>query len=170
MASDKPRELLRLDVGHGFGGFKDLDSDGVYELEINDWSYAYWKTSFAGSPAPRVILAWDGHQYAPSVRLMKLNSITPEAIAKSAVTSREVIESEDGLSELLRTMLDLIYCGRSEQAYDYFDQAWPDKVAGKSEFRRELLMIMADSPYRDVIEALGHPPLPRRSQLREKSQ
>lgn len=51
--------------------FKDLDNDGVLEFIGNDWIFAYWNASFAGSPAPGIILKYINGKYRLAMDLMK---------------------------------------------------------------------------------------------------
>lgn len=48
-----------------------------YRFAIRDWTFAYWKASFAGSPAPRVILKYDGVEFRADVELMRSPALTP---------------------------------------------------------------------------------------------
>ena len=51
------RVLAKLDAKDSGGAhFEDINHDGKYEFIANDWTFAYWRTSFAESPAPEVIL------------------------------------------------------------------------------------------------------------------
>lgn len=58
-----PRVLWSADVRDAGVALADLDADGVPELLTADMSFAYEFCSFAESPAPLVVLAWDGATY-----------------------------------------------------------------------------------------------------------
>lgn len=104
--------------------FADLDGDGTVEVVLHDWTFAYWKTSFASSPAPRVVLQFDGEDdfYGPP-------------------------------PELWGVMLDLIYTGHWDVAIDFFNDAWYGAAPGKRAFLEEFLDRLRRSPHRNDIVA-----------------
>jgi hypothetical protein len=39
------KEIAKIEAGHSDGAkFVDLDHDGFYEFEGNDWAFAYWES------------------------------------------------------------------------------------------------------------------------------
>jgi hypothetical protein len=112
--------------------FRDIDGDGNYEVILSDWSFAYWETSFAFSPAPKVILRWENGKYVVATDLMRKAPREPKELEKY---TREVAEiftkAEDGTlygfwgPKLWGYMLDLIYEGNMDQARTLLDMAWP---------------------------------------------
>jgi hypothetical protein len=51
---DHFREVAKIEADDSDGAnFVDLNRDGHYEFEGNDWAFAYWNSSFMQSPAPR---------------------------------------------------------------------------------------------------------------------
>ncbi|MBZ0166826.1 MAG: hypothetical protein K8I00_08460, partial [Candidatus Omnitrophica bacterium] len=75
-------ELELVDViyaEHGSGAhFADVNTDGKLEFVVHDFAYAYWHASFVDSPAPRVILSYDGERYVPDYQLMTQAKITDQ--------------------------------------------------------------------------------------------
>ncbi len=67
--------LLQLGTIDGADGdivFDDLDGDGVPEVKIGDFRFAYWREyTFAETQVPDVILAWRNGSYRPACDLMK---------------------------------------------------------------------------------------------------
>jgi hypothetical protein len=51
-------------------------------------------------------------------------------------------------------MLNLIYTGRSSEAYDFLDVAWPGPADAKQQFVNELQRRLAASPARAALEEL----------------
>lgn len=141
-----PRVIAHIPAADGGAAFVDIDGDGVLEMRVQEQAFRYWKTSFAESPAPEVILRWDGAAYVVAPELMAGPAIAEEALAGRAREIAEIAAKDASakpsdtlwkLSLLWRTMLELIYTGHAERAYGFFDEAWPVSLPGKDSFRRE---------------------------------
>jgi hypothetical protein len=61
----------------------------------------------------------------------------------------------DVTPELWATMLDLIYTGHRIVAWQFLEEAWPLRVAGKDAFKREFLEQLKESPYWQSIKQMG---------------
>jgi len=155
------RKIVELPAYHspyGFG-FKDIDGDGTYELIGNDWTFAYWNTSFARSPSPHIILHYVNGKYELAIKLMKKTPPSQEEIESklSAIKNRYSVswEHQDGKwaangsvpSELWDYMLDLIYSGNGHIALDFFNKAWPQDKEGKEDFLRAFMAQLNQSEY-----------------------
>jgi len=70
--------------------FEDIDSDGVWEIVARDYTFAYWNASFVISPAPRIILRYDGAHYRLALDLMA-KPLPPPAEEKKAVRISEAM-------------------------------------------------------------------------------
>jgi hypothetical protein len=57
-------------------------------------------------------------------------------------------------------MLDLVYSGHADVAYQFCERVWPGPEREKAAFLAEFRQRLGQSPFRSAIEALGHPPLP----------
>jgi hypothetical protein len=151
---DELRSLGVIHAAHGLQGFKDIDGDGTVEIIVHDWSFAYWHASFAGSPAPRVILRWDGQAFVPSSELMN-KPPPPEAhLAAEAKQVHDELARRQTFVDytpLWWMMLELIYSGHPQLGYEFLDRAWPEALAGKDEFRREFDQNLALSPYSPAL-------------------
>lgn len=141
---------------HGYHSsivFTDLDGDGVPEVELNDWTFQYWNTSFADSPAPRVVLKWDGDRFNADPQLMRQPAPPDAELDSEAAAFRQRMLTEGDQFELWmrsglwRRMLDLIYTGHADRAWDFFDDAWPDEHPGKDAFLTDFCLQLARSPY-----------------------
>ncbi len=152
------RHIQTIDAGHSdLADFRDVNGDRALEFPLFDWTFAYWRTSFAGSPAPRVILKYNGEYFAPSADLMRQPGLTVEELVETARSfkSSEEWASEPPPVELWSTMLNLIYTGNMEQAWTLFDLTWPEGVDGKDQFREEFKLRLARSPYWDAVFAFN---------------
>jgi len=140
--------------------FQDLDGDSIYEILGRDYTFAYWQTYFADSPAPEVILRHTGEGYHLALDLMRKSPPSEEELSKQITDVRRqfgdpVMETfQDPAwrtarvpSSLWETMLDLIYGGNSQVAWDFFSRAWPKNEKGENEFLAAFKAKLQTSPY-----------------------
>ncbi len=111
-------------------------------LRFYDFAFAYWKASFADSPAPLVILAWDAkaRRYLPDIAAMRRPAPSEAEISSWAAEVRAKLLASPADSPdpaLWGRMLDLIYAGNAAAAQRFFDLAWPPARPGKAAFRAE---------------------------------
>ena len=149
-------------IAHLYGGdssfeFKDIDGDGVYEIIGRDWTFAYWETSFAASPAPEIILYYKDNKYKLACGLMRESH--PEFMDKFD-KKLEMIKSDPAWtdevpSSLWGYMLDLIFTGNSKKAYEFFDRAWQGDKEGKKKFIRKFKTQLSKSPYWHKIRKMN---------------
>ena len=145
------RFLQTIDAGHGDQSrFENLDPDPALEFQMNDWTFAYWRTSFAQSPAPRVILKFSEGQYRLSPALMRKVPSSESALRQKAAE----LASSDAWNaggqppvELWVEMLDLIYAGNSREAWELLLMSWPANNADRADFEREFRAQLARSPF-----------------------
>ena len=113
--------LLALNTWDARIEFVDLNKDKTFEIETFDATFAYWNSSFTGSPAPRVVLSLQNGTYKADPKFMQKAPPT-KAELKSAVANIEA--SEYGLPLMWEYLLDLIYSGNETSAKEYVDLAW----------------------------------------------
>jgi hypothetical protein len=111
-------------------------------LRFYDFAFAYWNASFADSPAPLVVLAWDrkSRRYVPDIAAMRHPAPTAAQIAASAAEVRRRLAArpaDEPDPALWGRMLDLIYAGNAAAASRFLDLAWPPDRPGKARFRAE---------------------------------
>lgn len=147
----KSLKLITVLYGeHSYFDFKDLDNDGKYEAIGRDWNFAYWSTSFAGSPAPEVILRWKNGKYRLAEDLMKkpppekkeLLEIASE-FKKNAVFYGE-IQKLHWEPEWWAVMIKLIYTGNGNLAWEFCDWFWPvpeEKSLGEKYFKEKKVFL-----------------------------
>lgn len=139
----------------------DLDGDGKFELVIADWTFSYWHTSFADSPAPQVILRFRDSAFHLAADLMRTAPPPPaelEAKARQVRDHAPWTEGSDPPVALWGAMLDLIYGGNAKLAWTFLDDAWPAARPGKEKFLQEFRAQLAASPYWTDLQALNGAP------------
>ena len=130
---------LRVEVG----------ADGVPMLVHHDFAFAYWNESFAGSPAPRVVLTWDGERFAPDPDRMTEPPLPAGDFSRLVAETRADAAWASAFppSAYWGTLLDLLYAGRSAQAAAFARDAWPGDALGRAVFLRWFSDQLSQSPY-----------------------
>jgi hypothetical protein len=104
-----------------------------WEIYISDWTYAYWPSSFATSPAPEVILRWNGFAYVTAPDRMAKPAPSPSELAAKARLIRRSAEWTRNTTnyarsnippELFQTALDLMYSGHEDLGWGFIHDAW----------------------------------------------
>jgi len=151
------RLLATLDAEDSDGAyFSDLDHNHHYYYLANDWTFAYWRGSFADSPAPAVTLGFadnaKGGGYGLALDKMERPAPTTAEWAKQVQEARAAFTGDNQFSggigsKLWGDMLDLIYTGHSDMAWKLFDGAWPGARVGKDQFLADFCSQLKTSPY-----------------------
>ena len=135
-----PRVIETLDAGAADTvELRDVDGDGRPEVITYSGRFAYWKTSYAGSPAPEEVLAWrdGGFRLAPDLMVKPLppaEELATEAARVRALLAAAPGEGAEDQPYLWWPMVDLIWTGHPAAARPFLDAAWPPGRAGKEEF------------------------------------
>lgn len=144
--------------------FRDLRGDGNLDLVMNDHTFAYWNACFVASPAPEVILRYRDGKYALDLELMRKPAPTTAALRAQADELRHEFEPDGYLDgndrwqappALWGAMLDLIYTGHVDAAWQLCDEVWPADWPGKPVFQREFMEELATSPYFEDLMRLN---------------
>lgn len=147
-------------------GLDDVNIDGIYEVIFNDEHFQGWHYGCSGSPAPPLVWQWhDGEYRMANFRLGKEILNTLDKIDIDTFSAQHYSEipynkidhydpaNEYGYPvELLRIMLEFIYCGYQEKARELFDACWPDSVVGKEAFYKEIIDRVHSDKYWPEIE------------------
>ncbi len=148
--------VAEFDGAHAPVELANLDADPAYEVRLYDWTFAYWKTSFADSPAPEVVLDWQDGVYAGSVALMRKPPPSRGELATAVTAARAAIAQSEKASPLLwGPMLDYIYGGQSAAAFRLLDEAWPPEVPGRDAFLLQFGAQLSFSPYWETLAQLN---------------
>jgi len=140
--------------------FENVDGDPALELPMVDWTFAYWRAGFLESPAPRVVLKYDGSRYAMAPNLMRKPPLSQDEFVQvateiAASLEAELAEQREPGNRLAQRMLDLIYSGNMEQAWELADLSWPKGDGGKAAFLRDFRSQLATSPFWDELQAMN---------------
>jgi hypothetical protein len=128
-----PRPLLSIDTGDCQGELVDLDKDGTAEFQACDAMFGYEFCSFAFSPFPPVVFAYDRQkaEFALATpryaRYLQLPSVTEARETMAKYSS----EPEISRCAALGPALGLIYTGRVAEGQALFRSLYrqPDAVA-----------------------------------------
>jgi hypothetical protein len=158
------RILGQVDAEFGDQGphFVHLDNRPGLQIQVYDWTFANWHADFADSPAPRVILVYDGRGYGISTALMRA-PVDKEELGKRMAKIKAETKNVPATSwpkadispRLWGTMLDLIYTGHRILAWQFLDLMWPKNVGGKDDFFNDFVAQMKKSPYWDAVRQMG---------------
>ena len=120
----------------------------------HDGAFAYWRSSFAGSPAPEIMLRFKDGKYCLAPDLMQKpapsESVFNERKAQVAAEWPQPGQPDFSSSQppsLWSFMLDLIYSGQADRARRFLDEAWPSKEPGRVSFAAEFYSQLATSNY-----------------------
>jgi hypothetical protein len=165
-------QIAKIEAGHSDGAkFVDLDHDGIYEFEGNDWAFAYWRTSFKYSPAPRIVLKYREGRFRLAYDLMKKPGPSPEEFAALV---RDVKSDEEWTAAapldcdmdcgvpvaLWKNMLDLMYTGHPDLAWRLFDNSWRPTRKDKPAFVKDFCQQLSGSQYwSDLRTEIGGSPI-----------
>ena len=124
---------------------------------INDWTFAYWKASFAFSPAPKIILRYQPGGYSVATDLMATANPSQEEFQQLVDKGRQMPLDDQGwpASEFWGIMLDLIYSGHADLAWKFCDESWPGSAKAKEQFLRSFRPHLSKSPYWKAIKAMN---------------
>jgi hypothetical protein len=120
---------------------EDLDGDGVFEIivPITDFYSFMDKMAVSNVPLPRITFKYDPHKrrYFPASHTLGLDQPKPRDIPR---------DGNDFYfrSRVLDQMLELIYKGKRQQAWQYFNTTY--NLNDKKEFERRVKDILRDQP------------------------
>ncbi len=135
---------------------KQPEEGGAYTIELADWTFAYWHAPFVEAPSPLVVLAWTGKDYQPDADLMRKEPLTENALdRKVAELGKQIGDAGKPVPSLWREMLELIYGGNGDQAFDLLDRAWPEDLAGRSAYLLQFGAQLGLSPYYAALISLN---------------
>lgn len=149
--------LDMLDLGHSSAYFSDRSGDGRWEVLAYDTTYAYWKTAFALSPAPRVVLRFDGSGYVLCRQSMRTAAPSAADIAAAAAAinaGAAALEGSENFTDKVfwGPLLDWIYGGHASLAAEVLAASWPENLPGRERFAAELAAVIVRSPwYEDLL-------------------
>jgi len=132
-------------------------------LVSNDYSdFAYFPFDFAGSPAGRVFLSYQGNRFKLDAGLMKANAPTA---AETTECARLFKKSRDWRNQdepqplrLWYYATDLIYTGNADAAWKFLDAAWGGSAADKAQYLGDYRARLKKSVYYPQLMELQKAP------------
>jgi hypothetical protein len=131
---------------------------GVKSLVLNTYDYsafAYFPTSFAGSPAGRVLLSFQEGRFRLDQWLMKANAPAKGETDKCAALFRKSRDWKQGQSMgMWYYATDLIYTGNQAQALGFLKQSWGGSAADRDKYLGEYQARLTKSVYYPQLKLL----------------
>ena len=131
---------------------------GGLRFRASEQAFAYWAIAFAFSPMPTVIYEFDrSDELEPRFDLMKKPAPALVKLRRDAAATRAKLNlnpytsPEDNFNDFEEPfwgeMLDLIYTGHEDLAWQYFEMVWPAKKPGKDKFLADFKEQLALTAY-----------------------
>jgi hypothetical protein len=158
---DTFRQIATIDVmDSGSAHFEDRDGDANLEFVFGDYTFAYWNECFADSPVPKVVLRFSGNGYHIAEDQMRGEPPSDAKIRQIAARIAETPSRSKDLppTPLWGTMLEWIYKGNADAAWQLFDLAWQPEMPGKDEFLKSFKTQLETSPWWPDIKAMNAQP------------
>jgi len=137
--------------------FADLDGNHHYFYLAEDWTFAYWWGSFAGSPNHSVVLQYvddaKGGGFHLAIEKMKTPAPTSEEWGASLRSVREELALDranmaNSLPNVLwNEVMGLIYTDHSDLAWKFLDEIGPEAQAGDKPDLAAFCSTLKTSPY-----------------------
>jgi len=131
------------------GEFVDINQDGKLDCIAYQRGFTFWHASHAGSPAPKLVYEYCDPDYLLAPALMyqplpeeeEINKTIEEVKRRCAKVKKSKWDTHCWHNEevyldssVWSYMLDLMFSGHPDEAYDFLDQVWPEGEKGKSNF------------------------------------
>ena len=160
--------LATLDAADSWPAyFADLDGDQHYYDLAQDWTFAYWPSSFAGSPSAPIVLQFvdddKGGSYHLALEKMRKPAPSTEEWEKTLHEARAPFKDDTWIefmgATLWHPVLNFIYSGHSDLAWKLVDEAWAAKASDKNKWLRDFCSILKTSPHwLDLAASVKDPP------------
>lgn len=138
-------------------------------LATADNNFAYWNVPFAESPFGDLVLEFREGQFRPSASKMLKPAPSLLELRKKATAARSIMNNVQYLGSdsaaaddkvvfeeaFWSTMIDLVYTGHRELAWEYLDMVWPKAKKGKEIFKRDFQEQLESSQFWGEIKGLG---------------
>ena len=167
------RFLLELFSGEGAAQLEPVPGGGPWEICLADDNFAYWKSPYcAWQPAPVILVREDGRYRVAADRMRKpvpplmdlrerareiwaeyasyrpaQNGAGEEGAAPVLVEGIDISRYDQPPPGLWGVMLELIYAGNPQAAWEFYDLACPEPLPWKAGFAEDFRRRLASSPY-----------------------
>ncbi len=153
--------VLPMPFEGNYGARFEKGADGVWRVVGGEEIFAYWRASFAGSAAPRVVYRLEGEHLVPDEAAMRTPApVLADLLADRAAWDWSSAREMDFLPfELLDRATALIYGGHLPEARAFFEAAWNPEVPGYAEVAHDLFScVVRSSVHWPAIAALNRVP------------
>lgn len=146
---DVPKRIAKFEVTDTEYPYFERGSDGFYRFHAQDWSLAYWPSSFAGSPTASVILRYTSRGYHLDLDAMRTPKPSEQEVEKARTDARELFANFDASVSgvFWNWVMQWIYSGHDDFAWNFVDEQWPATVPGKEKWTEDFCAMLADGPY-----------------------
>ena len=152
------RLLATLDARDSWPAyFADLDHDQHYYYLAEDWTFAYWWMSFAGSPYHSIVLHYADDSKGGGFHLAmdKMQAPAPTQVewqtALGDMRGKLQLDKEKMFNDLpdvlWQEVLGLIYTGHSDLAWKFLDEVGPRAQQGNYPDLASFCSTLKTSPY-----------------------
>ncbi|HEY1772105.1 MAG TPA: hypothetical protein VGH91_02805 [Gammaproteobacteria bacterium] len=136
---------------------------GLVLVTADYGAFAYFPSSFAGSPAGRVLLSFQDGRFRPDATLMKTTAPKSDETSKCAALFKPSRDwkgrDNDGQPlGMWYYATDLIYTGNETQAWAFLGAAWGGNAADKKKYLDEYRARLKKSVYYPELESLQKAP------------
>ena len=165
---EAPALMARFEALDSGAMLKDDDGDGIIEFHSQDMAFAYFGAPFATSVRVPIVVVYDNGAFHLAEHFMRRPAPSEDEWEKRAggvradSGNKEVMDMTFDSEEwgrvppsLWRNMLDFIYSGNGELAWEFLDELWPGDKPGKDAFRKDFEAQLARSAYYDDILKLN---------------
>jgi len=136
-----------IDGADGDVTLDDVDHDGIPEIKVGDFRFAYWRdVPFSDTPVPDVILKLHGDHYEVACDLMRQPPPGAASLREAARNLARGWTTGDPPVDLWGYAVDLVYSGNAADAWRLLDIAWPRDNPGRADFLSDLKQQLLGSP------------------------
>ncbi|HEY2866005.1 MAG TPA: hypothetical protein VGJ02_02830 [Pyrinomonadaceae bacterium] len=155
---DRVRQLPTIGTDNDHMSAIDKKPGGGLRFVYAEQAFAYWNINFAQSPMPAVTWEFDkSDKLVPRFDLMRKPAPALAVLKRKATAARAKIppspyvSPDDNFNDwddaFWGDMLDLIFTGHEDVAWQYFDMVWPAKKKGKEKFLADFKEQLAQTSY-----------------------
>ncbi len=141
------RDYGTIDAADGDLTLDDVDHDGIPEIKVGDFRFAYWRdVPFSDTPVPEVLYRFREGRYEVACDLMREPAPREAALRRQARELARGWTTGDPPVDLWSAAVDYVYSGNPDAAWRLLDLAWPADNPGHDEFIADLKGRLAGSP------------------------
>jgi len=146
------RKIVSIDGSYRVK-FTDWDGDSKMELVLNDWWYENLVNPYANIRPPDVTLRYQDGAYRIASDLMHKPPPSRENLEGRAQEAQQDTSWRvrngwpDVPASLLNTMLELLYTGHPDLAWEFLEMAWPPNIPDKDDWASDFRATLEESEF-----------------------